>query len=392
MTKNHFPCRWLLALALSIYSCQTQAVDKATTDNNTDNSPQQQATETVPQSAVLYFVGDAMQHLPQINRAKLIGKNNYDYSDCFSLLEPTIKGADYAVVNLEVPLGGAKRVYSGYPMFNCPDEYAIALKDAGFDMFLTANNHMLDRNDEGLRRTLSVLDSIGVDHTGTFANRQDRLYKTPFIKDINGIKFGFLNYTYGTNGIVASDGAEVNYIDRDEMKREIDLTKDQGAEIIVVAIHWGDEYRLHENAEQRQTADFLLEQGVDMIIGSHPHVVEPMHLVDNPVTGHKSLIVYSLGNFLSNQNDIDSRGGASVTCTIERNDKGEAIVKEAFYDTFFTAKPYNATSNYQVVPASMPEFVPANQKSDWEKFNRNSEALFTKENKGVDRVSYQIAE
>ena len=345
------------------------------------------ASEIGSGTATLYFVGDAMQHGKQLEAARTLGNGNYDYSDCFILLEPTIKAADYAVVNLEVPLGGPKGGYTGYPKFSAPDSYAVALKDAGFDMLLTANNHILDRSDNGLRRTLAVLDTLGVDFTGTYYDRNQRLEKSPVIKDINGIKFGFVNYTYGTNGIKAKKGAEVAYIKEPDMKREIEKAKELGAEMIVVCIHWGEEYEMMPNAAQKKTAQFLLDQGADLIIGSHPHVVQPMYVVDNPATGRKALIAYSLGNFISNQTGENSRGGASVLCTVERDENGVPQLIDAEYDTFFTAKPYNSTTNYQVVPASMADRIPENQKAEWNKFHNNSESLFTKENIGVKRAS-----
>jgi len=224
------------------------------------------ASPGAPQGADLMFVGDAMQHQAQLDAAKTAaGGKGYDYSDCFTYIAPEITAADYAVCNLEVPLGGGPD-YTGYPCFSAPDSYAVALKDAGFDMFLTANNHCLDRSDRAARRTITALDSIGVDHVGTYHDAADRERKVPFIKDINGIKVGFLNYTYGTNGIEPRDCVEVSLIDRDRMAREIARTREAGAEIVTVAIHWGVEYVLLQNRNQEEIADFLVDQGVDLII------------------------------------------------------------------------------------------------------------------------------
>ena len=234
-----------------------------------------------PAGADLLFAGDAMQHQAQLDAAlKAGGGKKYDYSDCFRLIAPTVTDADYAVVNLEVPLGGGP-TYSGYPCFSAPDSYAQALKDAGFDMMLTANNHCLDRGDKAARRTIAALDSLGLDHVGTYHDAGQREELVPFMRDIKGIKFAFLNYTYGTNGIEPRDGVEVALIDRERMASEIREARDKGAEIVVVAIHWGVEYVLRENSNQRALADFLVDQGVDMIIGGHPHVIQPMEIVHN---------------------------------------------------------------------------------------------------------------
>ncbi len=340
---------------------------------------------TQPAKATLYFVGDAMQHQAQLDRARELGGGSFSYAGCFDLIAPTVKAADYAVVNLEVPLGGGKGGYTGFPCFSAPDEFALALKDAGFDLFLTANNHTLDRKDYGLRRTLQVLDSLQVDHIGTYDDKAERTALVPFIKDINGIKVAFLNYTYGTNGITASQGAEVSLIDRKAMAQEIKLAREKGAELVCVCVHWGIEYQLTEHPSQRSLADFLVEQGVDMIIGGHPHVIQPMKVVQNPATGKNTLVVYSLGNFISNMKTGDTRGGASVTCEIERGEDGEARFVAATYDTFYAAKPAGGNTNFQVIPYSMADRIPAAQLGWWNTFSNSAERVFSTKNVDVPR-------
>lgn len=337
-----------------------------------------------PQSAELLFAGDAMQHQAQLDRARELGGNSYDYSDCFTLLAPEVTRADYAVCNLEVPLGGGP-TYSGYPCFSAPDSYAQALKDAGFDMMLTANNHCLDRGDRAARRTLTALDSLGIDHVGTFRDSLQRLEKVPFIKNINGISFGFLNYTYGTNGIPPRDGMEVALIDKERMAQEIKKTRDAGAEIVVVAVHWGIEYVLLPNSSQKDLAQFLVDQGVDMIIGGHPHVVQPMEMVRNEKEGKDVLLVYSLGNLISNMKTADTRGGALVRAYVARDAQGRARVTGADYDTFFSAKPSGGRTNFKVIPSWMPESIPAGQRAHWEIFDRGAQRIFDAHNKNVPR-------
>lgn len=338
-----------------------------------------------PQGADLVFVGDAMQHQAQLDRAlELGGGKKYDYTGCFSLIAPTITEADYAVCNLEVPLGGGPD-YTGYPCFSAPDSYAEALKDAGFDMFLTANNHCLDRRDKAARRTLTALDNLGVDHIGTYHDVQDRADKVPFIKTINGIKFGFLNYTYGTNGIEPTQGAEISLIDKNKMAEEIKKTREAGAEIVVVTMHWGVEYVLLQNRNQEELADFLVDQGADLIIGSHPHVIQPMKVVRNEKEGKDVLVVYSLGNFISNMKTADTTGGALVRVRVERDSTGSARFKSADYDTFFSAKPAGGRSNFTVIPSWMPEKIPAAQKGTWDIFNRGASRIFDAHNINVPR-------
>ncbi len=372
-----------LSLTLLLAGCG------ATTAKQADSLSQDSiaGNETVKASEItLLFAGDAMQHQAQLDQAKIRGggDNRYDYSQCFGMIAPTIQEADYAVVNLEVPLGGGPK-YSGYPCFSAPDSYAVALKDAGFDMMLTSNNHCLDSGMKAARRTLTALDSIGVDHIGTYHDAAQREKLVPFIKDIKGFKVGFLNYTYGTNGIEAKDGMEVALIDRDKMAKEIAKTREAGAEIVVVTVHWGVEYVLTQNKNQEDLAKFLLEQGVDLVIGGHPHVIQPMMVVDNEKTGKKSLVVYSLGNFISNMKTGDTRGGALVRAVIGRDENGKPMFKEANYDTFLSAKPENNSQNFRVIPSWMPESIPSTQKEHWNIFNRGAEKIFNQYNVDVPK-------
>lgn len=339
--------------------------------------------------ATLLFAGDAMQHQAQLDQALAEGNGkHYDYSECFRWIAPAITEADYAVVNLEVPLGGGPR-YSGYPCFSAPDSYAQALADAGFDMMLTANNHCLDSGMKAARRTINALDSLGIDHIGTYHDAADREVKIPFIKDINGIKFGFLNYTYGTNGIPARDGMEVALIDRDRIAREMKITRDTGAEILVVTMHWGIEYVLRENAIQRDLAAFLIDNGADMVIGSHPHVIQPMKMIHDEKRNKDVPVVYSLGNFISNMKTGDTRGGAYMRVRVERDADGTPKVQWADYDTFFCAKPTGKGSNYTVIPSGREDLIPAAQKDHWRIFDRSSRKVFDAENINIPRRNNQ---
>lgn len=330
----------------------------------------------------LLFVGDAMQHQAQLDKAlELGGGKTYDYSDCFTLIEPIVSGADYAVCNLEVPLGGGPD-YTGYPCFSAPDSFAEELKKAGFDMMLTANNHCLDRRGKAAIRTLDGLDSLGIDHIGTYRNIAQRDSLVPFIKEIKGYDIAFLNYTYGTNGIQPDAGIEVAMIDKEKMKKEIALAREKGAEIVVVTIHWGIEYVLLENNVQRDLANFLVDCGADLIIGGHPHVVQPMKIVHNDKEDKDVLIVYSLGNFISNMKTADTRGGALVRATLTRDSSGKAVLKDASYETLFAAKP-EGKRNFRVIPASLEDSIPAAQKQHWNIFQRGATKVFDKYNVNV---------
>ncbi len=251
-----------------------------------------------------------MQHQAQLDRAKELGEGRgYDYSDCFTLIAPTVTKADYAVCNLEVPLGGGPD-YTGYPCFSAPDSYAEALRDAGFDMMLTANNHCLDRRDKAARRTPKALDRIGLDHIGTYHDRADRDTLVPFIKDINGFKIGFLNYTYGTNGIAPREGMEVALIDRDKMKQEISPTRrcrsrDSGGQYALG-------YRIRAFGKRGAEKPCRFSR----CPGRRPYNRRPSacRAADEGGAQRKRgkdvLVVYSLGNLISNMKTADTRGGA----------------------------------------------------------------------------------
>lgn len=331
--------------------------------------------------ADLVFVGDAMQHQAQLDAARK-GKD-YDYTGYFDDIKPFVSVADYAVVNLETPVSTPP--YSGYPCFNAPPAFLDALADAGFDLFLTANNHTLDRGARGLRKTIEELDVRRLAHTGTFANDSARAESVPMIVNVNDFKIGFLNYTYGTNGISPRDGVVVDYIDRPAIRRDVENSRKAGAELICVCVHWGDEYKLLPNASQRYLADFLEAIGVDMIIGGHPHVIQPMELRPNKYYPDKNiLLVYSLGNFVSNMKTADTRGGALAHVKLFRSDDKKPMVQSAVYRLLFTIPGTPGSSNYRVMEADSVK------DSAWRaraaEFSRRARQIFDKHNIAVPEL------
>lgn len=334
-----------------------------------------------PVDVSIVFAGDAMQHIAQVNSAKRAG-DLYDYSECFTEVKDYVSSADYAVVNFETTLGG--KPYTGYPCFSTPDSYADALAAAGFDLFLNANNHTLDRGYKGLIKTIETLDKKNISHIGTYVNKSSREMSVPYIKNIKGIKIAFLNYTYGTNGIKPTNGVKVNYIDTLQIKQDIVKSREGGAEVITVAIHWGEEYNLLPNRSQKKLADFLCNQGVDLIIGGHPHVIQPMEIRHSEKYDKDCLVVYSLGNFISNMKTADTRGGAMVKVTLERDVLGKVKIKTANYSLVFTLQP-DGKHNYRVVPVESD----AVKAMKWQctQFVKNAESIFSKHNVNVKRES-----
>lgn len=299
-------------------------------------------------SIEIVFAGDAMMHERQLNAARQ-KDGSYDFSPYYKAITPYIQSADYAVVNLELPLGGAP--YSGYPIFCAPDSYIEPLKDAGFDLFLNANNHILDRRDKGLRRTIATLDRNKIPHIGAYSNAAQRDSILPFISDIKGFKVAFLNYTYGTNGIPVQGNVVVDYIDRNKITADIATARRKGAEIITVCMHWGDEYKLLPVQSERSLASFLKSQGVDLIIGGHPHVIQPMELTFDRQQRKNIFTCYSLGNFISAMRKTDTSGGCMVRVKLSRDRQGKAIVESASYRMIFVLPPDNNVNNYRLVSA-----------------------------------------
>lgn len=342
---------------------------------------------TEPEEIEILFAGDAMQHESQLNAARR-NDGSFDYSDCFGRIAPYVRSADYAVVNLECPLGG--KPYSGYPMFCAPDEFAVALRDAGFDLALNANNHTLDRRDKGLARTISVLDSIGLRHTGTYSPAESLDSLVPFIADIKGFKVAFLNYTYGTNGIRHGRGVAVDYIDTAKIRRDITSARECGAEVVAVCPHWGLEYHLLPEKSQRLLAAQIKGMGADMVIGAHPHVVQPMELLTD-TTGRRTLTVYSLGNFISGMRTIDTRGGAVVTVGLRRDENGRPVIDHATYRTVFTVAPSGKNCNYRLIFAT-DSIEDATLDNLRQEFDSRSREVFDKHNVNVASDTTQLAQ
>jgi len=302
------------------------------------------------QNVTLLFAGDAMQHREQLNSANRNGK--YDYSSYFQYVEDQISKADIAVVNLEATLGG--KPYTGYPAFSAPDDFAKALKVAGFDVFLTANNHCLDRREKGLRRTIAALDSLDVKHTGTFCDSAVRADNYPLIIDNSGLRFAMLNYTYGTNGIRLDSNSLciVNYIDTAQIRIDFEKAETYSPDLTIAFMHWGNEYEMTESAGQRKLAKFLVEVGADIIIGSHPHVVQPIDTIFDS-QGNIHPVVYSLGNFVSAMATANTSGGMMVKITVEKND-GKVAITALEGDLIFVNRiKTDDKTDFVIVPASM---------------------------------------
>ncbi len=277
----------------------------------------------------LLFVGDIMQHDAQIASAFNSISQTYEYSHTFQWIKPLIQSADLAIGNLEFTLAG--KPYKGYPQFSGPDELAFELKNTGFDVLVTANNHSVDRHKKGIYRTLDMLDSARVKHTGTFKDSVERAATYPLLIEKNGFKMALLNYTYGTNGIPVPAPAIVNLIDTVQIKKDLRQAKEHRPDAIVVLLHFGDEYQRSPNQFQKRIANLCFREGAQIIIGSHPHVIQPIEFFPE----QNQLIAWSLGNFLSNQRPRYRNGGLMVWVDLEKIEKDSTTatrIRSASYD------------------------------------------------------------
>lgn len=282
--------------------------------------PQEAATTATTDTAMqparvrLLFAGDVMAHTPQLAAART-DDGRYDFSPVFAYLRPRFAAADAVIVNLETTLT-PEPPYSGYPSFRTPASMADALRDAGVDMAVLANNHCCDAGERGIRRTARELKRVGIRHTGVFADSIDFVARNPLLFERHGIRFALLNYTYSTNGLPVPRGTIVNCIDSALMVRDLERARRDSVDCTIVCIHWGVEYERRENDAQRRLAALLRRHGADIIIGSHPHVVQPFR------ADSLHAVFYSLGNFVSNQRWRYSDGGLMAEVSVTRHPSG----------------------------------------------------------------------
>ncbi|GGH76260.1 poly-gamma-glutamate synthesis protein (capsule biosynthesis protein) [Pullulanibacillus pueri] len=332
-----------------------------------------QPHKTIDRTVTLAAVGDVLIHSQVYEKAKT--KNGYDFRPMFEEVKPILSSADIAVANQESMMGGESIGLSTYPAFNSPFEIGDALKDTGFDVVTMANNHTLDHGEKAIQNAIHYWDKIGMVHTGSFLSEKDR--NTLRIVEKNDIKFAFLAYTYGTNGIPTPKNKEylVNRIDLPTIKKDVKAAKKK-SDVVVVALHFGQEYETMPNADQKQLVQALADEGVDIIIGNHPHVLQPLAWVKGK-SGHKTFVAYSLGNFLSGQDELNRKLAGILELKIDKvitDSKTTIKVSDpTFTPTWVDQKDYHiiplskagnyglkdAPSLYKKVTQHMKEWMPA---------------------------------
>lgn len=317
-------------------------------------------------------IGDIMAHDDQLKAQFDKDTNTYSFDNNFKYVKPYISKSDLSIGNLETTLAGPKAKYSSFPKFNSPDELADAIKNSGVDIVSTINNHTYDRGSDGVYRTLDVLNSKDIEHVGTQKNDKDENF---LIKDIDGVKLGITAYSYGQvyGSNTSLNGLNIDYNDLNnlnifnssyvdiafnEIKDTLDVMNNKESDLQVVILHWGDEYTRQPNEFQKELAKKLCDYGVDIIIGSHPHMVQPIEMIKSDENDNETLVIYSLGNFLSNQrNEILNKkyteDGVIVNIGINKNlNTGETKISNVEYIPTWVNKYNNKNGKltYEIIP------------------------------------------
>jgi len=305
----------------------------------------------------LCFVGDLMCHSTQFNYAK-VGVDTFDFTGVYREVKQFLSKADFTIGNLETVIAGKNKGYSGYPYFNAPDDFVYALKDAGLDLLITANNHALDQGWEGVKRTIDVINEYNIHLAGTFISQEDR--DSIRIFQMNSIKVAILAYSENTNGLPIPKGKDfiINLIDEELIKRDVDRTREKNVDIVLVHLHYGPEYNREPSDYQKQIVQKIIEFGADIIIGGHPHVIQPVDFFKTNNTKLDSgFVAYSMGNFISNQRWRYSDAGLILNIEISKNIYTDSIyISEVNYlPTWVFKGETERGREYIILPSQLAE-------------------------------------
>ncbi|WP_077305216.1 CapA family protein [Terribacillus halophilus] len=300
--------------------------------------------EPVQKAISVTAIGDVLLHSSIYSEAK--NETGYNFAPMFQEVKLYLKETTLTVANQESIMGGEAIGVSTYPTFNSPDEIGDTLKDAGVDVVTMANNHTLDQGEAGIKHAAAQYEKIGLAYTGAYANKQDgeklTIETTP-----EGISVAFLSYTYGTNGIPVPEGKDylVNLIDKQKIKDDIKRAK-QAADATVVSLHFGTEYQDNPNEEQKQLVQLVADEGATAILGSHPHVLQPVQWLTGK-DGNKTLAIYSLGNFIAAQEETDRRIGAAFQFDLEKEGQTVTAANPRMLLTYLTFTNWH---DYRIEP------------------------------------------
>ena len=323
-------------------------------------------TEVIDKASIV-MVGDALMHMPVNNAHKT--SNGYDYTGIFKYIKPIVQEYDLKYYNQETILGGTSLGLSGYPQFNSPQQVGDAFRDAGFNLVSLATNHSMDNYYRTGGKTIA--NSVGywkkyaddIIAAGSYTSQEDR--DAVIVKEVNNIKYGFLSYTEQTNGLPVPSGKSylVNVYSKDKVKKDVEAYRDK-VDVLIVAMHWGEEYTHTPTSGEREKAKYLASLGIDIIIGCHPHVIQPMTYIDN------TLVVYSLGNFVSNQIGVEKLTGLMASANIVKrtyHGKTTVTIEDPTAEFIYTRK----NEKYVVYPYSkLNNNILSGYKSYYDKYKK----------------------
>ena len=299
----------------------------------------------LPDTATIFLMGDVMMHADQISNARQ-PDGSYSFSTYFANMEEYIRSADIAVANMEFTLAG--KPYTGYPCFSAPDGYEDYVASCGVDIFLTANNHILDKGSKGLSRTLGIYSSMEeaglVKHTGASDSKNDDSSRYPLMVAVKGVRVALVNFTYGTTQEVGEGFPKVHVTDKEEIGAAIRKARKAGAEFVIALPHWGIEYILRHSSSQGKLAEWLVGQGCDAVVGAHPHVVQDYETLGG------APVVYSMGNAVSNMSARNTQVGMAVVLKIVTDREGKRRMAEPDFIFTWCSRPGTLTDSYSVVP------------------------------------------
>lgn len=390
------------AVLALVYTCKTPQKTETTVPEQaaTVTAPAEKAPAGEPEKPVyipppkdsvaeisINLVGDLMCHLPQTNNARL-KSGDYDFSPSFEYVKPYLQDADLTIGNLETTFAGTSQPYAGYPAFNSPDAYCKAIKDAGFDFLVTANNHSMDTREAGLLRTIKVIKEHGLGYAGTYLNQRD--HDSIRILNIKGIRLAILNYTYGTNGSYPSSDHHymLNVIDSAGVVAAVKAAKDKGSDVVLVFYHMGVENVVEPTQSQKDAVRFALQAGAALVIGAHPHMVGPTKAMYSEQRKDSVFIAYSLGNFLSNQYWRYTDAGVILKLIVQKNyTKQQTSYKGASFIPTWVYRGDGGKKMHVIFPAEwyadttrLPAYLNTGHRQKMEEAFHDTKHVFTKYN------------
>ena len=356
----------VLALFVVISSCIGWYLQRGDSLDNREINISYQTVNTKKETyASMVMVGDALIHGTVYGTThRYANYNGYDFKPMLEHIKERVKDYDLAYYNQETILGGTELGLSTYPLFNSPYEVGDAFIDAGFNLVSLATNHTIDKGEKGVLNSRNYWNQqADVLAAGSYSSFEER--DKVVIKEVNGIKYAFLSYTTYTNGLIVPTGKEylVNVYDEDLIKEEITRYRDQ-VDLLMVAMHWGTEYMTYPKKKKKEISEYLASLGVDLIIGCHPHVIEPIEYIDD------TLVIYSLGNFISSQIGVERLTGLMLSLNIKKEEyHGKTTI--SFEDIEGTLIYTDRNNGYIVYPYDMlTDNILNNYETYYEKYKK----------------------